>query len=333
MTANYEQIVEKVMVYVPGRNFKEKIDNLAKLLGMTDQSIYNKVSNRSRFTVEELFTICLTYKMSIDSIIYGSSSDKSYVPFYGDGLRYSPRSFREYLLNINKYFSQIRSLENVHGYFLANELPFFHILPFHNILYLKFYIWNEFNWKIKGIPPLYNPEMVTKNSELIQESKNAYNLFCSFDSTEIWNPYILDNMLTQFENLIKVGIIRDKEHIKSFVFELNKLIELLETYTLDGHKPQNAKNQTFKSLVHCTDLNLGSEIILVKSNQINFVFQQIDIPNYLRTSDPNMTENVYSYYNASLLKSTCITLTGQLAKELFFANLRRKIELFSDRLK
>jgi hypothetical protein len=296
----YHKVTQGLLSSIPGRNHKEKIIALADLLKLTEVAVYNKFNGRSRLTLEECVTICSRWQISFDNLVNISVIDPSFVPFYADGIKYNPRNFSEYLYKINQYYAKIRTLDQVHGYFLANEVPIYHILPFPNLLYMKFYIWNEFNWRIPELTNHYDPRVATKNHEFLTESKLSYDLFCSFDSTEIWNPHILDNTITQFENLIKLGVITSEIDIKNFKLEMYQLLDLLLSYTQTGTKQTNSKDRTYKTNIYVTDLNLGSEIILVKTKEIDFLFQQIDIPNYIRSTDKKMTQKVYESIKCKL---------------------------------
>jgi len=48
--------------------------------------------------------------------------------------------------------------------------------------------------------------------------------------------------------------------------------------------------------IYLTDLTSGSEIILVKSDQVDMLSQQIDVPNYMQTSDQKMIDSHFRFF-------------------------------------
>ena len=321
---NYDDLLEIIFEKIPGRNKKDKILIISKLFDLSDQSAYNKLSGRSQFSVSELFTLSSMYGFSIDEITQESKRDRSFIPFYSDGLKYSPRTYAEYLQNINGYFGKIKRLTHVHGYFLANEIPMMHLLNFPHLLYLKMYIWNEVNWQIKGISKEYNPQSIVDEPEFLQQKKYLNDQFCSFHNTEIWNPNMLDNLISQFIYLQEKGIIKDFNQIQTFVQELYKLVDYLSLLAETGDKAINHKNAIYKCDIFYTELVVGSEIILVKSDEGNMLFQQLDSPNYIRTYDANMISKVYDFFKEIKKSSTYITATGERERVKFFENLRQR---------
>ena len=151
-------------------------------------------------------------------------------------------------------------------------------------------------------------------------------MFNSFPNIEIWNPSILDNTLTQFKYLKDVGIISSQDDIFNFKKEMVQFIDYLEEITLSGHKPENSKSQKMASNIYITDLTLGSEIILVKSDPMDMLFQQIDVPNYMHTSDERMIKNQFSFFENIRKISTHITHAGEKERLIYFNSLRQRLK-------
>jgi hypothetical protein len=323
----YAQMAEKILNAFEGKNQKDKTVVVAKLLGLTESAVYNKVKGRSRFSIDELVLMANAAKISLDVLLRMGAVDKSYIPFYADGLKFSPRSYKEFLENFNHYFSMINQLKNVHGYFIANEVTLFHLLGYPQLMYLKLYLWNKINWHIPGITAVYDPESLQCDPAFMQEAKILKDRFFSFDSTEIWNTSMLDNIIAHFRYFEDAQIIRDPEIKVKFKKEMFALIDDFENLCITGHKPQNSRSVTRKSNIYFSELNLGSEMIFVESEDMEFYFQQADIPNYMRTTDPRMTAKLKAFYNSVLTMSTNITITGERERVKLFNQFRQRCEM------
>jgi len=322
----YEHIIDLLMHNLAFVNRKDAVSYLSKWLGVSETSIYNKLNGRSHFTIEEIFVVCQNSNISLDSLIHSSSGHSSFIPFFADGLKYKPRSYDDFINNIIGYYIKVKQLTNVHGYFLANELPLFHFLSFPHLMYLKMYIWNEINWKINGIGSQYQAKEFVTNPAIQHSLKILRDQFYSFPTTEIWNPHMLDNTVSQFMYLKELQIIHDDSDLKNIKEQFSLLTDSLENLTNTGQKPENSRGVNMKCDIYITDLNIGSEVILVKSDDVNMMFQQIDVPNYMSSTDERMIVNQFNFFNNIKKISTHITQSGGKEKHLFFARIREKLD-------
>jgi hypothetical protein len=317
---------EAIISKFPGLKKKEIIAILSKMLGTTETAIYNKLSDRSSFAVEEVCVICDELGISVDELLREANENHTFIPFYSDGLKYSPRSFPEYLRKISSYFSVVKKMENAEGYFIANELPLFHFLDFPFLMYLKFYIWNDINWRIEGLNKFYDPGMVTLHPEFIAESNLLKDYFRSFDTTEIWNANILDNTIIQFKYLVDKGIISRSDDKANIIRELNNLVDYLERMVDTGKKPANIKDVQRTGHVYFTELMLGPELILVKTDTGTMLFQQLDTPNYMRSTSKRLTDKIWQQFVTIRKRTTDITDAGEVVKHKLFVSFRAKID-------
>lgn len=323
---NYELVINHLIKHAGFKNLKELVINVSGWLGVSEASIYNKVNGRSKFSVEELLFICQKTNVSLDNFIQNGQTKNSYVPFYADGLKYKPRNFSDYISNIINYYTKIRMLKDVHGYFLANEVPMFHLLAFPHLMYLKLYMWNRINWQMEGINKSFSFDDFKNDIELSRNIKILKDLYYSFPDTEIWNPYMLDNTIAQYLYLRDINAIKSKEDHSYIKQEFYDLIDHLEELTIKGKKPLNSKNVEMDCNIYINDINLGSEVILVKSEQYNLLFQQIDVPNYMRTTDERMVTNQFKFFENIRKISAFIIYAGEKERLTFFARLKAQVE-------
>jgi len=321
----YRTIVDLLIKNSGFKNQKELVVQISHWLGCKETAVYNKLNGRSHFTIEELVILCRKLQLSLDFLIFNSTSRSAHVTFFADGLRLRPRNYNDYINNIILYYTKIKQNQNARGYFLANEVPFFHLLNFPNLMYLKLYIWNKINWKISGMTSEYRFSDFKNNHELKQSISVLKELFHSFPNVEIWNPNMLDNTISQFQYLREVYIINEKDDLYYIRKEFGDLIDHLENLTLSGKKSPNSKGQEMPLDIYITDLTLGSEVILVKSDQFDMLFQQIDVPNYMQTSEQKMIDNQFTFFENIRKISTYITNAGEKERLIFFNRMRNQL--------
>jgi len=326
LKVDYNTIIKNLTKLSSFKSQKEMVSKIAEWLNLSETSIYNKISGRSHFSVEELFVICIKSRVSLDFLMYNATDKHGYVQFFADGLKYKPRNFNDYLSNIIGHYTKVKQLTGVTGYFLANELPLYHYLEYPSLVYLKLYIWNKINWQISGISADYNFTEFKANFQIQQEIVLLKSLFNSFSNVEIWNPNMLDNTLAQFNYLREVNIINHKDDIFQINKEFRDLVNNLEELTITGLKSENPKGVRMQCEIFITDLNLGSEVILVKSDQYDMLFQQIDVPNYMQTMDDRMVRNQFNYFENIRKISTLITKASEKERLIYFSKLREQLK-------
>lgn len=320
-----EGLSGKLSAMINSHTQKELVDVLAQITNNSNSTIYNKLSGRSKFNVEELCAIAERFNLSLDELLI-NRENSSYLPFHCDGIKYNPRNFNDYILNILKHFLFVKKQEEIHGYFIANETPLFHLLDFPFLMYLKFFISNRTNWQIEGISREFNFQTFHADAELKQSLLFLRDLFRTFPNTEIWNPHIIDNILSQFQYFRETGVISDSQDVFLFKKEMNGLIDYLQELTYTGHKPANRKGQTVPISIFLSEVALGSELLLIKSSSQSIMFQQIDVPNYMYTIDHRMIDKQYKYFQTLQNTSMNITTSNERDRIKFLKDLRNKLE-------
>ena len=302
------------------------VPQLRQWLQISESSMYNKLSGRSRFSFEELATICRNADISLDQLIHLDNTKRSLVPFHMDGLMYPPRSFAEFLKNITNHFYKVKGNNNVHGLIISHEIPVFYLLLFPQLLYLKMYVWNRINWKIKDISSEYKPDSFIFHPDVKTTISVLQDLFLSFSHTEIWHPAILDNILSQYCYLRDMKLIERESDHKNIMQDLKGLVAYLESITESGQKPVNRKGTQSDVHILLSGMSMGPETILVQSDDLQMLFIQAEMPNYMKTTDRLAIDKFNAFFRNVCQFSTQITQSGVKEKHLFFNSLKEKIK-------
>lgn len=318
------ELLDKLSGKIKTNSHKEIVDAIATVTESSSSTVYNKLSGRSKFNVEELCAIAEKFDLSLDELLI-NRENSSFLPFHCDGIKYSPRNFNDYIQNILKHFLLVKRREDVHGYFIANETPLFHLLDFPFLMYLKFFISNRTNWQIEGVSPQFNFQSFQADAELKQSLVFLKDLFRTFPNTEIWNPHIIDNILSQFQYFWETGIISDKQDLFLFKNEMNGLIDYFQELTYIGFKPANRRAHTVSINIFLSEVALGSELLLIRSSSQSIMFQQVDVPNYMYTIDNRMIDKQFRYFQTLQNTSMNISVSNERDRIKFLKNLRNKL--------
>ena len=205
--------IEKLKGLIPrGENL---VDHLMPIISMSKQGTYKKIQATTKLSFLEIRDICLHFNISFDQFIGGSNSLVSSYPFYSDALRFAPTDYVEYWENMYNHLKKVSQLNNVHAYYLCNEVPFFYYIQFPHLRYFKLYMWNKISWGIAPLHNAYSPNLFNKKKRLNDTIEKVAAVYNQYTSTEIWNPDILRLSMLQLTYSVKSGFFDSKEDLRT----------------------------------------------------------------------------------------------------------------------
>jgi hypothetical protein len=187
------------------------------------------------------------------------------------------------------------------------------------------YVWNRINWKIKDMSSEYNPQSFIAHPDVKTTISVLLDLFLSFPHTEIWHPAILDNIISQYSYLKDMKLIERESDRKNIIQDLKSLVSHLEGITESGQKPSNMRGSQNAVHILLSSMSMGPETILVQSDDLQMLFIQAEMPNYIKTTDRLAIDKFNAFFKNVCQLSTQITQSGNKEKHLFFSSLREKI--------
>ncbi len=307
-------------------------DAVAGVLEISSDSAYRRIRGEKALSLEELYRLCLHFKISLDHVL-NLSSDAFL--FTGNLMQTESFRFDQYLANVLQQVKYMCGFKERKMYYLCKDIPLFHHFQFREIAAFKYYFW------MKNI--LHLPEFAEKKfsmslypDEYFEIGKQILHYYNNIDSVELWNIESVNSTLRQIQFYHDSNIFASNEEIYMLYEALEKLITHLEQQATEGYKfnaddPEKKPISSFQ--VYFNEIIILENSILVSLDGARAAFLVHSVLNFLITRDVRFCENMNSYIQNLVKKSTLISTVSEKERARFFKHLRLKIESRKQNLK
>jgi hypothetical protein len=308
------------------------VDEMATLLDISTDSAYRRIRGEKVLSMDELYKICLRYKLSLDSLL--NLQTDAYL-FTGNFVQADAFKFEDYLTNAVQHVKYMNNFKERKMFYLCKDIPLFHHFHFREVAAFKYYFW------MKNI--LHLPEFAHKKftvdifpDEFYQLGKQALHYYNQIDSVEVWNIESVNSTLRQVEFYHDSNIFESDEEIYVIYTALDKMINHLEQQATEGFKfdmddPKRTPLASFQ--MYFNEIVIMENSILVQLDGAKAVFVIHNVLNFLQTRDVRFCDITYTYIQNLIKKSTLISTVSERERARFFKYLRNKIAARKQNLK
>ncbi len=299
------------------------LDDLCKILDIGKSGLYSKLNGRTSFSINELIVICKYYKLSLDYFVYEDKLEELPYSFLADTIRLGNETAEQYVTNWFNHLSQIDKIPQLELYYLANEIPIFYYFRNPRLLGLKLFIWSKLgNDKITESINYY-----AEHPTINVFSKHLSERYASRNTVEIWNPNMFNELLQQvrfFRSEIKQ---QDDGLLQRLKADLINVVDQMARSTETGLKKMNNPSEEAGELtIYLNELRFSNEMILILSEKQSVIYQQYDVPNYLRSHDPRICDHSKGYIDTVMSQSTMISMSARQKATDLIHHFRNEIE-------
>lgn len=324
-----EQLFEIILTRY--RRRAEAVDDLCRILNLAKDPVYRRLRGDTFLSPQELSTLALHYRISLDALIVGHS-DNVVCQFNAFSRKLS--DFTDYLQGFAADFEQIRRLPNAHLYYASAEVPVFTYSLFPELMSFKLYIWGRTTWDFEYLRQRpFDLDLVTQ--PVIRLSQAVLQHYLSLHSTELWTIHLMDNTLAQIEYHTYSGGFRNPQDA---LYLCEKMIEWAAHMKAvaaagrkfgAGEKPENGQG-TLK-LYH-NEMVYTNITGLVTSDVGRMVYSAFCNPNFLHSTDRKLCDYTEGWFGNVIAKSTPISQAAEKNRDWFFRELTRKIDRVKQRI-
>ena len=300
------------------------VDDIAKVLDISTDSAYRRIRGEKPLSFEEVYKLCLHYRISLDSLL-NLQSDAFL--FTGKFAQADSFRFDEYLVNIVQQVKYMNGFKERKMYYLCKDIPIIHHFHFREIAAFKYYFWMK---NILHLPDFAHKKfsMSMYPDEFYELGKQALQYYNQVDSVELWNIESVNSTLRQIEYYHDSNIFASEKEIFLIYDALDRLINHLEQQATIGYK-FNA-NDTEKTRLsgyemYFNEIVIMENSILVQLDGSKAAFLVHNVLNFMLTRDVRFCDNMYGYIQNLVRKSTLISTVSERERARFFKYLRQKI--------
>ena len=299
-------------------------DVVAKLLNISTDSAYRRIRGEKQITFEEVQMLAVEFKISLDRLI---NIPIDGTLFHGNYVNHKSYRFDQYLTGVLQYMVYFNSFKKKEIYYSCKDMPPFHHFHFREVAAFKWFFWMK--------SYLQFPEFAKRKFRFADYTDDFYLLdqevlsqYLDLPCTEIWNPECMNIVLRQIEFCRGGQVFESEEDILRLYEALERTWDHLEAQATLGYKfkhddPEKRPRGEFK--MYFNEVHLGDNSMLMLLDDTKMSFLVHTSLNYMVTRDILFNENMYSYMQNLMKRSTLISEVSEKERSRFFRIIRERI--------
>lgn len=300
------------------------VDELADLLGISNDSAYRRIRSEKPISFEELQKICVHYHISLDQFLH--LQNDSFI-FSGKLAASSDTFYEDWLNKVFHDLAFMNTFEQKHLYYITKDIPFITYFQLPELASFKSFFWMKSILNYEG---LKGKKFSLKNNsnkfdELYRKITTLYN---QVPATEVWNTESVNTTIRQLEFYRESDVFESPEDAVVLYDKLNELINHIEVQAETGKKfslgetirPGNAEFRMFNN-----EVVLGDNTCLADLGKIKLTYLNHSVINFITTRDERFNSYMFESIMNLIHKSTQISVVGQKDRSRFFNKLREEI--------
>ncbi|MCB2220265.1 MAG: hypothetical protein KQI35_07725 [Bacteroidetes bacterium] len=304
---------------------------IAELLGLSYDSAYRRIRGEKTISLEELYTLCTHFGISVDSL-FDIRSGK--IVFNSMAIEPGKVSTKEWLQNILLNIQQIQQAREKSIIYAAKDAPFFHYFHIPELASFKMFFWEKTLFQFPGYQGK-KFSLKESHDELQDIGRKILMTYSKLPVTEIWNEDTFYIMLRQIEYYWISGLFENKDDIMILFDRLKDWIEHLQMQAelgfqfLYGTEPQGVE-ENFK--LYENEVVLNDNTVLVSTSHSTMSFLTYNVINLLSTTDPVFCEKINFFLQGLIKKSTLISSSAAKVRRRFFNQLLKQLLRFREKI-
>jgi len=287
------------------------IDVVATVLNISYDAAHRRVSQKSKFSIEETITLCRHFGLSMDVLFNNGKKviveKTSEIRTMADMGRY----FKESAEKLTDYLDE----PNARMFYSAKDIPLFYTIGGTLLSKFKLYVWLNL---LAGTQNQENFEVFTVDQSLLQHSTKLKAVYEHVEVNEIWNDTTINSTLQQIYYFYQSGLLS----LPSALLlgdDLKKILQTAEDRCCNG-------SNNFH--LYYNELLILNNNVLVSSPKQQSLFVPYTMLGYFITQDTDTCTNAAEYFKHQVKNSKSLNLSGTRDRKLFFNKAYQKVDFY-----
>lgn len=311
---------------------EESIGNaLSDLLSISPDAVYRRFRNETPLTIQEVKKICTHYGISFDALC---EIGEGKVVFSYPPLNTFDFSLESYLEGILMAFQKLKSLSAPEIILSVNNVHFFQLLNFPQLVRFKLYFWAKTHLQIPDYKnQAFRHEKTSENAfALGKEILQAYN---SIPSREIYDFDFMRGFLRQIHYYYKAHLFEDPEYALFLYDRILLMSSHLKEQAAAGKKftfgtQPPASGNSFEMYLNET---INSDVTFYyKSKEHEGLYLTHNVMNYLETTNEHYVSDSRMIIDKQLANSSIISIVNEKERNNFFYEFERSVKSFRKKI-
>lgn len=314
------------------------VDELEDILEVSRDSAYRRIRGETLLSILETQLLCEHYDFSMDEILDGS---KSRITFSFQPISEHNFTFTDYLKYIMTMMIKIGESKDKEMLYLANDIPFFHLLSVPEIASFKLFFWQRTILNFESFR--HKKFRLNEKDESINSiSRKIRNIYFETPSTEIYSPETVDITLRQIAFYFDSGKFEDPNHALLLCNKVLELIDHLQDQCEQGYKSSPKSMSTYSNgdaqhhveyKVYFNEVLFTDSTVLVRTDEQKITYLTNNGLNVLSTTDAGFYDENLKAFNILAQKSTLISGNSEKSRSIVFNGFRNKVDELKTKMK
>lgn len=291
------------------------IDEIATRLNISYDAAHRRVSQKSKFSIEETIALCRHYSISMDVLFTGANKviveKTAEIRTMADMEAY----FRHSADNISSFLH----MPDAKMYYSAKDIPLFYTIGGTLLSKFKLYVWLNL---LAGTQNQDTFENFTINNALLEHSTKLKAVYENVEVNEVWNDTTINSSLQQIYYFFQSGLLS----LVNAHLLCNDLKAILQTAEDRCSKEGSRFNLYYNEL-----LILNNNVLLSSPKQQS-LFVPYTMLGYFITNDAATCGNALDFFKHQVKNSKSLNQSGTRDRKLFFNKAHQKIDFYIQKI-
>lgn len=298
------------------------VHDLSELLGISYDSAYRRIRGEKELSLEELKTVSLNYKVSIDALFNFQSNN---IMFTSLAIGEGGFDIEKWLLSLLYAIKQIHAAKEREIIYAAKDIPVFYYFEFPEIAAFKIYFWNKTLIPASGYEDkkfsLVAPDKLYEIGQMLLAH------YIRIPTIEIWSVETISSIIRQIEFCFVSGFFQRHEDVFVLCDVLDAWLDHVQKQAECGFQfryngPEEGIPNNYR--LFNNEVLVSDNTILVTTDGRKTSYNTYNVINQLITTHPGFCHQVENSLRNLMQKSTMISGTSAKERYRFFNILHEK---------
>ncbi len=293
-------------------------DELSDLLGIGTDSAYRRIRGEKELSISELSVLCEHFDISMDAMLGSRSNNVIFQKSYQ--IKNDLEEYYLYVKSVAEKMETIASSKSKEIYFLAENIPSFHLMMYPELVLFKVFVWHHMG---SDNNLSYDDFIETIDKELLMGYYDRMvQSYEKIPSKEVWVKGTIGSILYLLEYYYDLNKFKSPETCILLCNQLLQLIDHVEQWAEKGNKGNGG--DTPYSL-YFSSIHPENSFMITKRDDIRSATVNIFVINRITTTNESFCIESEKWMNGIIEKSLNFSGSAKRERFMFFQSMRDRI--------
>jgi len=291
------------------------IDDIAAVLGVSYDAAHRRVSQKSKFSIEETITLCKHYNLSMDLLF----TDSSKVIIEKTAEIRSMADMEAYFRHSADNISSFLNYPGAKMYYSAKDIPLFYTIGGTLLSKFKLYVWLNL---LAGTQNQDTFENFTIKQSLLEHSQKLKAVYENVEVNEVWNDTTINSSLQQVYYFFQSGLL-SLANARLLCADIKNVLQSAEDRCCKEGSRFN---------LYYNELLILNNNVLLSAPEKQSLFVPYTMLGYFITNDFTTCTNALDFFKHQVKNSKSLNQSGTRDRKLFFNRGHQKIDFYLQKM-